>query len=76
MVFYACWLAGSDAMCAICILAGLAAIYPYVRALVRFQMPRIGMHNPSALELIGVILYSLFHLLLLGLLFGWHFKLR
>jgi hypothetical protein len=55
--------------------AALIAIYPYVRLLIHYGVPRVGADNPTALEMIGLLICALCRLTVLALTFVWHLRL-
>jgi hypothetical protein len=65
-----------DLVCLLLMLAALVAIVPYVRVLIALGRPRVGVHNPSALDLVAALVASIGQLLALGLAFGAHWRLR
>ena len=65
-----------DLACLLLLLAALVAIVPYVRVLMALGRPRVGAHNPSALDLVAALVASIGQLLALGLAFGAHWRLR
>jgi hypothetical protein len=65
-----------DLVCLLLLLAALVAIVPYVRVLIALGRPRVGVSNPSALDLVAALVASIGQLLALGLAFGAHWRLR
>ena len=65
-----------DAVAA-CALVGAALAMPwYVRAMVTHGVPRMGEENPSALELVSMLVGIVGKLVFLALLFAWHLDLH